>query len=65
MGWFDAYERFTNARVTRDQARAIEQAIKDANQFENEINTISASRTWYEEAMLWADKWLANKGRVN
>jgi len=62
---FDAYEKLTSVPVTRDQARAIEQALINKNgQFENIKNSISSSRTWYQEAMQWADQWLANRGRV-
>jgi RHS repeat-associated protein len=63
---FDAFEKVTSSPVTRDQARAIEQALMNKNpQFENIKNSIAPSRSWYQEAMQWADGWLVNKGRIN
>ncbi|MYM87020.1 hypothetical protein GTP91_07475 [Rugamonas sp. FT82W] len=63
---FDAFGKVTSSPVTRDQARAIEQALMNNNpQFENIKNSIAPSRSWYQEAIQWADGWLANKGRIN
>jgi len=61
-------ERFTlrlinKEPLTRRQARAIEQSIIEKNpQFENKINSISPSRSWYKEAREWGDNWLKENG---
>ncbi len=53
----------TDLPLTRNQARAIEQVIKVRNpQFENVINSISPTRSWYGEAIEWGAKWLADNG---
>lgn len=53
---FDAVEKVTSSPVTRGQARAIEQALMNKNpQFENIKNLIAPSRSWYQEAIQWAD----------
>jgi RHS repeat-associated protein len=61
---FDAYWRVTSAPVTRDQARSIEQQFLNANrgQFENEINSIASTRTWYAEGLEWAAEWGKRNG---
>lgn len=60
---FDAFEKVTTAPVTRDQARALEQYIlKNNPHFENKINSIAPSRTWYNEAMKWAESWFNGGG---
>lgn len=42
--------------MTRDQVRAIEQVIMNQNpQFESVKNSIAPSRTWYQEAVKWAE----------
>jgi hypothetical protein len=63
---FDAFQKVTSSPVTSDQARAIEQALKNKNpQYENIRNSIAPSRSWYNEALEWADAWLANRARIN
>ncbi|MGC5809917.1 RHS repeat-associated core domain-containing protein [Ralstonia pseudosolanacearum] len=58
---FDDVVKITNSQVTRDQARAIEQMIINKNpHFENQINSISPSRSWYESALEWARNWVRN-----
>lgn len=60
---FDAFAKVTNAPVTRDQARAMEQVIMNQNpQFENVKNSIAPTRSWYEEAVQWAESILGQKG---
>lgn len=60
---FDAFQKLTSSPVTRDQARAIEQAlIKQNPQFENEINSISPTRPWYEEAVNYGQQFLREHG---
>lgn len=56
---FDAFEKLTATKVTKDQARAIEQTIIERNpHFENQYNSISPLRDWYHEAMDWGSRWL-------
>jgi hypothetical protein len=59
---FDAMVKLTNgSAVTKDQARAIEQALINMNpQFENQINSIASSRPWYQDAVEWGRQWLGN-----
>lgn len=61
---FDAMVKLTNGSpITRDQARALEQAILELNpHFENQINSIASTRTWYQEAVQWGKQWLNNYG---
>ena len=61
-------ERFTLRLITKEpltrrQARAIEQSLIERNPgFENKINSISPSRSWYNEAKEWGDSWLKSNG---
>ena len=53
----------TTEPLTRRQARAIEQALIEANpQFENKINSISPTRDWYNDAISWGNAWLKANG---
>ncbi|MGA8789009.1 MAG: RHS repeat-associated core domain-containing protein, partial [Paenarthrobacter sp.] len=53
----------TKQRVTRGEARAIEQALISANpDFENKINSISPKRPFFEQAVEWGDSWLKANG---
>lgn len=59
--WAGKYDLdpITSSLVTKDQARAIEQVLKEKNpHFDNKINSISPSRLWYQEAKDWGTKWL-------
>ena len=60
---FDYLERITDSPVTRRQARAIEQALIEANpHFTNKINSISRKRDWYNDAVNWGRSWLRRNG---
>ena len=60
---FDLIQSITGSPVTRDQARAIEQALINSNpQFQNQINSIAKNRSWYDKASEWGAKWLADHG---
>jgi hypothetical protein len=49
---FDELLKLTSSKVTRDQARAIEQVLINRNpQFQNQINSIAPSRSWYDQAV--------------
>jgi hypothetical protein len=61
---FDELMKLNHDFVTKDQARAIEQAIIEANpSFQNGINSIAKKRDWYEEATQWARDWLRQQGK--
>jgi RHS repeat-associated protein len=58
-GRFDSLSRVTSAPVTRGQARAIEQALITRNPgFENKINSISPTHSYYDDAVSWGESWL-------
>ena len=60
---FDSLEKINDVPLTRDQARAIEQALINQNpDFINEINSIAPYRTWYNEAVEWGTNWLTSHG---
>ena len=60
---FDAYEKLTDTPVTKDQARGIEQALINNNpDFENEINSISPDRDWYDDAVNYGNDFLKKMG---
>jgi len=60
---FDSILSLTGSPVTRDQARAIEQALINGNpQFQNKINSISPGRSWYQEALDFGKQWLKDHG---
>jgi RHS repeat-associated protein len=53
----------TRSPVTRGQARAIEQAIIERNPgFQNVINSISPTHSWYDDAVRWGQWWLKQNG---
>ena len=55
----------TENQVTRNQARAIEQAIiNNFENLENKINSISPRRDWYDEAVRWGENWLKSIGML-
>jgi RHS repeat-associated protein len=61
---FDELMKLNHDFVTKDQARAIEQAIIEANpSFQNGINSIAKNRDWYEGATQWARDWLRQQGK--
>jgi hypothetical protein len=54
----------TTDPLIRNQARSIEQVLIEQNpHFENKINSISPSRTWYQDAIDWGSEWLQQNGR--
>jgi RHS repeat-associated protein len=60
---FDLLEQITTSSVTRGEARAIEQALIVRNpQFENIINSISPSHSYYQQAVNWGEAWLTASG---
>lgn len=48
--------------LTRNEARAVEQAIINSNSFENRINSISSPRDSYQEAVDSGAGWLFEHG---
>ncbi len=49
-----------NGPLTRNEARAVEQVIIERNpHFENKINSISPDSEYYDGALEWGLKWLA------
>ncbi|MDO3624453.1 hypothetical protein Q3O98_25630 [Ralstonia pseudosolanacearum] len=63
--WASKYEvnPLTSCKVTKDQARGIEQAIINRNPgFDNKINSISPKRDWYQDAVSWGEQWLREHG---
>ena len=63
--WSGKYELqgINTCPVTKDQARAIEQVlIEKYPVFNNRINSISPSRSWYQEATDWGRQWLIDHG---
>ena len=61
---FDDLLKLTSSPVTKDQARAIEQVLINNNpQFQNAINSIAPSRTWYDNAIQYGSQWLSNFGK--
>lgn len=60
---FEAFEKLTQIKVTRDQARGIEQYFMNENpNFMNVKDSIAATRTWREEAVAWAKHWAETNG---
>jgi RHS repeat-associated protein len=60
---FDQLVRVTNEPVTRGQARSIEQALIARNPgFENKINSISPTHSYYDDAVSWGESWLRQNG---
>jgi predicted GIY-YIG superfamily endonuclease len=60
---FDVLRKITKQKLTRRQARAIEQAILLRNpQYTNKINSIAKSRPRYKEAVEWGEAWLRANG---
>jgi predicted GIY-YIG superfamily endonuclease len=59
---FDYLSKITKQKLTRRQARAIEQVLIELNRgkFQNLINSISSERDWYDEAKSWGFSWLEN-----
>jgi hypothetical protein len=58
-----AIEVINKQKLTRRQARAIEQAmILRHPEYLNKINSISPKRTWYKEAVEWGEAWLKANG---
>ena len=57
---FDYLDVITPEKMTRRQARAIEQVLIEKNRktFQNIINSISKKRSWYKEAIKWGESWL-------
>ncbi len=56
---FDKLVEITKSPLSRREARAIEQVLIEQNPgFLNKINSISSSRSWYNEAIKWGSKWL-------
>lgn len=52
---FDSLSRVTPTQYTRNEARAMEQQIKNMNPgYQNKINSISPMRQQYETAINWA-----------
>jgi hypothetical protein len=59
--WYGKYDlkKLTQCKVTKDQARGIEQAIIERNpDFNNVINSIAPNRDWRDEAVNWGENWL-------
>lgn len=53
----------TTSPVTRGQARAIEQALIVRNPgFNNKINSISPTHSYYDDAVSWGEAWLTRNG---
>ncbi len=49
--------------LTRGQARAVEQALIVRNPgFQNKINSISPTHSWYQDAVDWGETWLVRNG---
>jgi len=62
-GRFDSLLPLNQTRLTRDQARGIEQTlINNHPQFQNQINSISPRRAWYGEATDFGAQWLKDIG---
>lgn len=60
--WF-VLDPMKTAPVTRGQARAIEQALIERNPgFENVINSISPTHSYYQQAVGWGEAWLQAGG---
>jgi hypothetical protein len=61
---FDQLQQVTTAPLTRGQARAIEQALIERNgaSFENKINSISPTHSYYDDAVSWGEAWLSQNG---
>ena len=65
MEIFDFLREITTEPLTRRQARAIEQSMKEGNpQFSNKINSIRPTRDWYNDAVNWGTKWLKGNGII-
>ncbi|MEF9406917.1 type IV secretion protein Rhs, partial [Ralstonia solanacearum species complex bacterium KE055] len=63
--WAKKYDiqGITSCKVTKDQARGIEQAMINRNPgFDNKINSISPKRDWYQDAVSWGEQWLREHG---
>lgn len=57
---FDYLKKLTDTKVTKDQARAIEQVLKNENpHFENIINSIAPTRSWHNPAYQYGREWLS------
>ncbi|MEF9387934.1 hypothetical protein V4890_20245, partial [Ralstonia solanacearum species complex bacterium KE056] len=62
-GTYDIRSMNGSCKVTKDQARGIEQVMRERNpQFDNKINSISPKRDWYNDAKSWAERWLEEHG---
>ncbi|MBQ4059847.1 MAG: hypothetical protein IJD40_13100, partial [Lachnospiraceae bacterium] len=63
---FDYLSPITKKKLTRKQARAIEQVLIELNkgEFENLINSISSKRDWYDDAKKWGTSWLESMGII-
>jgi RHS repeat-associated protein len=64
--WSGTYtlEKATSCKVTKDQARAIEQVVYEQTKgiFDNKIGSIAKDRDWYPEAVEWGKMWLTQNG---
>ena len=60
---FDRLRSITTQKVSRGEARAIEQALIKRNpSFENVRNSISPKHAYYDDAVEWGEAWLKSKG---
>jgi hypothetical protein len=67
---FDQLEGVTDVAVTQGQVRAIEQAligraggtVRQGGVFENKINSISPTHSYYHDAVSWGESWLRQNG---
>lgn len=60
---FEDLRQVTLGQVTCGQARAIEQALIIRHPgFENKINSISPTHSWYQQAVNWGEQWLRDMG---
>ena len=61
---FDKLEQLTTTPLTRGQARSVEQAliVRNGASFENKINSISPTHSYYDDAVSWGEDWLRQNG---
>jgi RHS repeat-associated protein len=58
-GKYQRLEQINSCPITRDQARGIEQYLIESNpQFDNAINSIRPTRSWYQEAVDWGKNYI-------
>ena len=60
---FSRLQLISDAPLTRGQAKAVEQVLKENNpNFSNIRNSISPLKSWYSDAIDWGKAWLRERG---